>query len=171
MTEVEIREREGSQPKLLTKAVYHLIPDLYVISVEEASPWARSDKRNWSNEVRSSRVPQVGRASEFRMRQWPAVPVGPRGKKGEYCHETEHRQQCLKCEQYVQQRSETYKRQRKRTGTKKVGQKGLFADRLLVIDTMARLSQRAAAMTTGTNSLVAMFTDNQVGGHCNWNKP
>ena len=62
--------------------------------------------------------------------------------------------------------------------------RGSFADRLLRIDTTARLStwkqtcepahclpQRAAAVTTGTNSLVAMFTDNQVGGHCNWNQP
>ena len=33
------------------------------------------------------------------------------------------------------------------------------------------LPQRAASVTTGTNSLVAMFTENQIGGHCNWNQP
>ena len=47
-----------------------------------------------------------------------------KGEKGEYCRKTEHQRQCLKCQEYVWQRSETYKRQRKRTGTTKGGTEG-----------------------------------------------
>ena len=61
--------------------MYCLIPDLYVASVEEASPWARRDKTDWSSEVRSSQVPRVGGAPEWKMGQWPAAPVGPKEKK------------------------------------------------------------------------------------------
>ena len=47
-----------------------LFQTYYVASVEEASPWARRDKTDWSSEVRSSRVPRVGGAPEWRMGQW-----------------------------------------------------------------------------------------------------
>ena len=36
--------------------MYCLIPGLYIAGVEEASPWAKRDKTDWSNEVRSSQV-------------------------------------------------------------------------------------------------------------------
>ena len=58
------------------------------------------------------------------MGQWPTAPVGPREKKGEYCHKTEHLQQCLKCLGNFWQKSETYKRQRKRTGIAEGGTEG-----------------------------------------------
>ena len=86
MTVVEIRER-GVSPNCRQKAV------------GEASPWARRDKTDWSNEVRSSWVPRIRGASEWRMGQWATAPVGPKEKKDEYCHNTECQQQCLKCQE------------------------------------------------------------------------
>ena len=73
---------------------------------------------------------RVGGAPEWMIGQWPAAPVGPKEKKGEYCHKTEYRRQCLKCQEYVRQRSETYKRQRKRTGTTGTTEGGTEGDPL-----------------------------------------
>ena len=67
---------------------------------------------------------RVGGAPEWRIGEWPVAPMGPKEKKSEYCHKTEHWQQCLKCQEYVWQRNESYKRQRKRTGTAEGGTKG-----------------------------------------------
>ena len=73
------------------------------------------------------------------------------------------------------------KAEKKNRHRRRWDRRGSFADRLLTIDTTARLStwkqtcepahclpQKAAAVSTGTNSLVA---ENQVGGHYNWNQP
>ena len=66
--------------------------------------------------------------------------------------------------------------------------RGSFADCLLRIDTRIDTTAKVIHVETNmracpqlapkgsrhdhwTNSLVAMFTDNQVGGHCNWNQP
>ena len=69
-------------------------------------------------------MPRVGEAPKWRKGQLSAAPVGPKEKKREYCHETECQRQCLSCQEYVRQRSETYKRQRKRTGTAEGGTEG-----------------------------------------------
>ena len=69
VTEVKITETERVSPNCRQKAVYCLIPDLYVASVEEASPWVRSDKTDWSSEARSNRVTRVGGALEQRLEQ------------------------------------------------------------------------------------------------------
>ena len=137
-----------------------LFQTYYVASVEEASPWARRDKTDWSSDVRSSWVSLVGGALEWRIGQSPAAPVGPKEKKGEYCHKTEHRRQCLKCREYVRQRSE--KAEKKNRHCRRWDERGSFADRLLRIDTIARLftwkqtckpahsmPQNAAAVTMG----------------------
>ena len=55
-TEVKISEREWGQPKQPTEGHVPPYSHLYVASVEEASPWVRSDKTDWSSEARSNRV-------------------------------------------------------------------------------------------------------------------
>ena len=104
-TEVGIREREGCQPELLTEGcVYCYIPDLYIASVEEASPWARRDKMDWSSEVRSSRVPRVGGALEWDS----GLPyLWYQKRKNVNIVTRQRRQQCFNCQEHVRQRSET----------------------------------------------------------------